>query len=168
MMNSVDLKIVDLFNRLVPRKGKADTVAGEIIRAICYIDYRFFNDGDQVGVGEGNATCNPAARYLQLNTEEDVARAIKDLWGERDPVRYKMLLQTTKETVLNYVLEHRELMTAPNTTDMWECRELPEDDADAEGEDEEDKYYQAMDDEDDDIALFDDEDGSTGREGDEQ
>ena len=47
------------FEELVPLEGKADTLAGEIVRAISRIGYRFYNDGDQVGVGYGKQTCNP-------------------------------------------------------------------------------------------------------------
>lgn len=65
-------KIDALFEELVPASGKADTVAGEIIRAVCRIGYRWFNDGDMVGVGYGKETCNPAARYLAEKAGKDV------------------------------------------------------------------------------------------------
>ena len=47
LMNRVNTR----FEELVPLEGKADTLAGEIVRAISRIGYRFYNDGDQVGVG---------------------------------------------------------------------------------------------------------------------
>ena len=36
-----------LFEELVPMSGKADSLAGELVRATCRIGYRFFNDGDR-------------------------------------------------------------------------------------------------------------------------
>lgn len=52
----------EMFERLVPDCGSCETVAGEIVRALTKIVYRFYNAGDYIGVG--NETCNAAARYL--------------------------------------------------------------------------------------------------------
>jgi hypothetical protein len=38
----------DTYERFVPFSGKANTVGGEIVRAISRICYRFYNDGDTV------------------------------------------------------------------------------------------------------------------------
>ena len=51
--------------RLMPPSGKAETVAGEIIRAADRIHYRWWNDGDKINVGYGKETCNGTARYLE-------------------------------------------------------------------------------------------------------
>ena len=40
-------KISTLFDELVPVSGKADTVTGEIIRAISRIVYRNYDDGEE-------------------------------------------------------------------------------------------------------------------------
>ena len=61
-MTAAEQRINALFEELVPASGKADTVAGEIIRAVSRIIYRNYNDGDHVGVGYGNETCNPVSR----------------------------------------------------------------------------------------------------------
>ena len=53
-----------LCNEHVPTSGMASTVGGEILRAMSRIIYRFYNDGDMVGVGYGNETCNSSDRYL--------------------------------------------------------------------------------------------------------
>lgn len=52
------------FTYWVPGMGAAKTVAGEIIRAMERLRYRFWNDGDMVGVEYGNETCNSSNRYL--------------------------------------------------------------------------------------------------------
>ena len=54
-------RINKLFKELVPISGKADSLAGELVRATSRIGYRFFNDGDLVNIGYGKETCNPAA-----------------------------------------------------------------------------------------------------------
>ena len=70
-MNDNWNKIEQLSNELnerrdkyVPDSGKADTVGGEIIRALDRVIYRYFNDGDMVGVGYGIETVNSSCRYL--------------------------------------------------------------------------------------------------------
>ena len=52
-------------DRLMPASGKAETVAGEIIRAVDRIWYRWYNDGDKINVGYGKETCNGTARFLE-------------------------------------------------------------------------------------------------------
>ena len=41
-------RINKLFKELVPETGKADSLAGELVRAMSRIAYRFYNDGDMV------------------------------------------------------------------------------------------------------------------------
>ena len=52
-------------DQFVPDCGTADTLAGEIVRAMDRLIYRFYNDGDMVGVGYGNETCNSSNRFLK-------------------------------------------------------------------------------------------------------
>ena len=40
--------IGDMYERFVPWSGKANTIGGEIVRAISRICYRYYNDGDTV------------------------------------------------------------------------------------------------------------------------
>ena len=54
----------DLFKQLVPRSGPADTVEGEMVRAINRIIYRCYNDGDVIGKGYGKETVTPSAEWL--------------------------------------------------------------------------------------------------------
>lgn len=63
-MTKNENRINKLFEELVPTSGKADSLAGELVRATARIGYRFFNDGDMVNQGYGKETCNPAARFL--------------------------------------------------------------------------------------------------------
>lgn len=135
-MTERENKINALFEELVPSKGKADTVAGEIIRAVSRIGYRNYNDGDHIGVGYGKETCNPAARYLMKNAGEEVADAIADIWGIEPDNLYDNGLAVVEEAVLKYIELHPELRTTANSEDMWDYRDESED-VDVYDEDEE-------------------------------
>lgn len=53
-----------MYNKYVPSMGKADTVLGEIIRAVSRIGYRWYNDGDQFNYDYGVETAGSSAIYL--------------------------------------------------------------------------------------------------------
>jgi len=57
-------RITVLFDKLVPGSGNADTVEGEIIRALNRIIYRWGNDGDLFWSGYGAETAGPAMEFL--------------------------------------------------------------------------------------------------------
>lgn len=138
-MTKTEERISALFKELVPFEGKADTVAGEIIRATCRIGYRFYNDGDQLGIGYGKETVNPAARYLQEWTNNSVINALSYMWELYDSHSYEAALEKLNEAVLAYIEEHPELKTKENTEDMWEYKDALED-VDDSGWDEDDEY----------------------------
>lgn len=54
----------DAFDEYVPASGAAETVMGEIVRALMRMTYRWYNDGDKLRTSYGNETVNPAYRYL--------------------------------------------------------------------------------------------------------
>lgn len=134
-MTAAENKINELFKELVPCRGKADTVAGEIVRAISRIGYRNYNDGDHIGVGYGRETCNPAARYLMKFGDNKINDAIDAIWGVECDATYDAGLAELEAAVLNYLEENPELKTTENNEDMWDyCTDEDVDDY----EDEED------------------------------
>ena len=149
MITTVETKINALFEELVPASGKADTVAGEIIRAISRIGYRNYTDGDHLGVGYGRETCNPAGRFIAANCSPEIARLVSDAWGIYDDDTYDVALGKLEEAVVKYIDEHPELKAAPNTEDMWDYRDEDEDVDRDDEEDEEDDYYEDYDEEED-------------------
>lgn len=74
-------RINKLFKELVPETGKADSLAGELVRAMSRIGYRFYNDGDQLGIGYGKETCNPAGRFLGAKGNDKIAKLTADAWA---------------------------------------------------------------------------------------
>ena len=101
--------------RLMPAMGKADTVAGEIIRAVNRIHYRWFNDGDRINVGYGRETCNASARYLEKIRGWDFPDEIWKDWLNDD--EYTKFTDGLVEETLAYLKMHPELETTPNTED---------------------------------------------------
>ena len=118
-MNANTERLNALFARLVPVNGKADTVAGEIVRAISRIEYRFFNDGDRLGVGYGNETCNAPGRYLMENTDALVCRRVEALWGVRSYQVYESRLNDLVGCILVFLAANPQLETTASSEDMW-------------------------------------------------
>lgn len=53
-----------VFEKVVPASGKADTIVGEIVRAMGRIGFRWVNDGDVYYEGYGLETVAPSMQYL--------------------------------------------------------------------------------------------------------
>ncbi len=129
-----------LFEELVPGSGKADSLAGELVRAGARIGYRFFNDGDQLGVGYGKETCNPAGRFLIRKAPKEIGDLAAALWGMYSEAGYEAVLDVMIGKLADYGEGHPELRSEP-TEDMWSFRDKDEDVDDSwEDEEEEDCY----------------------------
>lgn len=70
------------FEVLVPHDGPAKSVAGEWIRAIEKIRYRYYNDGDYFYTGYGLETSGPAASYLS-NIDDEINDALVTIAEEQ-------------------------------------------------------------------------------------
>ena len=126
MLTKNEKRIDELFDRLVPVEGKAPTVAGEIVRAMCRISYRFRNDGGHLGVGYGNETCNAAGRYLMRRAGRDARELVQAMWGLKSKVAYEALLDKLLAVVLAALDRHPEYERTANGTNMWSLQ-APED-----------------------------------------
>ena len=147
-MTKNEERINKLFEELVPVSGKAESLAGELIRAMSRIAYRFYNDGDQVGMGYGKETCNPAARFLMAKGSKRVSSLATAIWGIYDEGAYEDLLDILAGAVADHVKQTPDLRTTP-TDDMWDYR-TKEDDAWAD-EEEDDDYEEEDYDEDEEV-----------------
>lgn len=121
-------------DRLVPPFGPADTRAGEVVRALEKITYRYLNAGDRIGVGYGNETCNGPARFLvdafpgDTPTEQALLAQMNGMWGEgawksnaptedeQDRI-YEGQLAGLIDATLDW-LDTTDLENVPNTGDM--------------------------------------------------
>ena len=133
-------RLNDLFEELVPLEGKADSLAGEIVRAVSRIGYRFLNDGDHLGVGYGKETCNPAGRFLIKKAPKEIGDLTAALWGMYSEAGYEAVLDLLVEKTAVYIETHPELREQP-TEDMFSFRDRDED-VDDSWEDEEEDYYE--------------------------
>lgn len=144
-MKKNEERINKLFKELVPETGKANSLAGELIRAMSRIAYRFYNDGDQVGIGYGKETCNPAARFLMAKGNKRVSSLATAIWGIFSEDAYEDLLDLLAGSVADYVEQTPALRDTP-TDDMWDYR--TDEDEDDDWEEEEDDYEEEEYDED--------------------
>ncbi len=131
-------KVDALFEELVPPMGKADSLAGEMIRAACRIGYRFFNDGDQLGIGYGKETCNAAGRFLVKHGNDKIADTVCEMIGLYAEEEYEAKLEELLHAVVEYVERHPQLRQT-ETDDMFDYYDKDEDVDDSyEDEDEDD------------------------------
>ena len=137
MINEVlEKKNHALYAELVPDEGAAYKVAGELLRAVNKIGYRFWNDGDQIGIGYGKQTCNAAARYiLEEFGGTEMAKVVESIWGLYNEKLYESGVEMLVEAAVNYIDEHPELREEENKYDMLDYTE-PEDDEEDEEDDE--------------------------------
>ena len=122
-----DAFIDSIFHELVPGKGPADTVAGEVIRATGRVGYRYYNDGDVYYQGYGLETTAPSMQYIldfisQYGEKEDqdkAEKAIQDQMTQYDDRKYEEHLDSIFKivlTVLSYP-ENAGLFEEKNTQD---------------------------------------------------
>lgn len=150
-------KLEKYFEELVPSEGKADTQAGEIVRALNRLSCRCYNDGDRIGVDYGNEICNMAARFLMEKLPDDLGTEVAHLWGWNGMTddEYMEALNTVTDKALNW-LDTTDLRSKPNTDDIFNYT----DDDDKCWDEEDDEHYEdeCYDDEDDEDCGLTDED----------
>ena len=123
-------RINKLFKELVPDTGKADSLAGELVRAMSRIAYRFYNDGDMVNIAYGKETCNPAARFLIAKGNAEVSSLTAGLWEIFSEDAYEKVMDILCGSVADYVEQNPDLRTQP-TEDMWDFKDEEEDQDDS-------------------------------------
>lgn len=116
---------------IVPGSGKADTKAGEIIRAMMRIIYRYYNDGDKFFEGYGLETAAPSVAYL-MDTIDEVATYVANmfdkLYNYESDAKYNDAIETLADICLHHVQAHFEELMDPNEEDSrdWSSSTLDE------------------------------------------
>ena len=126
---------------------KADSLAGELVRAMSRIGYRFHNDGDMVNIAYGKETCNPAARFLIAKGNAEVSSLTAGLWEIFSEEAYEKVLDILCGAVADYVEQNPDLRNQP-TEDMWDLKDEEEDQDDSWDEEEDDWDEEDYDEED--------------------
>lgn len=130
-----------LYDKLVPGQGDAETVEGEMLRAINKIIYRFYNDGDKYFEGYGTETAGPAHSFL-VNANHPLKSAMVKIFG--DGTNYEQTIKDALDTILDYIESRQGKYTKNTLGGMFNYEpEFEEEDDDY---DDYDDYY---DDEDD-------------------
>lgn len=118
----LDTYFDSIFDKYVPGCGKADTVGGEIVRAFCRVNYRWFNDGDYAGYGYGMETAGPACTYLIGIPElEDAVENILNIVDNEKS--YEKALLVLGNDVADYLDNNPNLFTEKNDGDYQDCDE---------------------------------------------
>ena len=124
--NSLD-PLQTAFENLVPHSGKAETVAGELARAMMRVLYRDYNDGDKFFMGYGLETCGGSIVYLMdvigEKFESKVDDILQDAYRFIDDYAddlYTKAINELKDIVVDYLLDHQELFATENTEDSRE------------------------------------------------
>lgn len=106
--------IDDMFERFVPWSGKANTIGGEIVRAINRICYRFYNDGDTVAHYYGSED------NLSWACDDFLAKHVEG-YNEMKDIEHEGKFEDALAENFNYIAEylkaHEELFTTENTED---------------------------------------------------
>lgn len=135
-----EVAIEQLFDEFVPQEGAAATIGGEVIRAICRLNYRWNNDGDVIGIGYGIETVSPAWCFIKavmsyFNDGYDFTKAyiedelyeeyVVDLWsrfyptsssishGSQEGKAYDKLIQDLNKEVMDFLRKNPNLFTKP-------------------------------------------------------
>jgi hypothetical protein len=116
--NNFDDSIEKLFDALVPSSGMAETVAGELVRAVSRIRYRDWNDGDKFFMGYGLETCGGSAQYLRDMGMTTIDTILYDVhrYADNDDDYTSTVNELTSE-VISHILNNPELLAEPNKTD---------------------------------------------------
>lgn len=119
-IRNADNKIEKAFELLVPSSGKADTVAGELIRAINRIMYRDYNDGDKFYEGYGIETCADAVAFL-CDKIPHLLKEFQDIaWRNLEGENYTDAINDIAGGVLDYIYDNPKLVVTPNKEDMFD------------------------------------------------
>lgn len=129
-----DKRWEELTDKYMPASGKADSVGGEIIRAMNRLVYRYYNDGDTISRFYG---C--AVNYLI--TANAYIRKYIPAYIDLEEVSYDYEVSLCKDLkiVLDYLVSNPNLFEMENTEDFIE--NAPRNDAWYEDTDEDDEDW---------------------------
>ena len=134
-----------LWKELVPGQGKAETVEGEMLRAINRMVYRFYNDGDKYFEGYGAETAGPAHAFL-VDANHPLKSAMNKILDEpTGDASYERMLKDALDMILDHIESKQGKYTPNNVGDMFDYDSYFEDE-----EDDDDDYTYDYDDEEDD------------------
>lgn len=122
MVETLDM----LHDELVPPQGEAETVAGEIVRAMMRLLSRSYNDGDKFYSGYGLETCGGSAEYLydmDSSFSEFLQHIVDEAYRiDSDDDLYDEMLKDLTKLVVEYIMENPEVLEEENDEDSREYK----------------------------------------------
>jgi len=135
-----------LTDKLVPGSGAAETVEGELMRAINRLVYRWYNDGDYFYKGYGAETAGPAHSFLvnsnqiEFPLQSTLTSTFSKAVGASDD-EYERLIKFALEKIIDHVEATPEDEYTPLKQEMFDFESEYEDE-----EEDYDDYYDYYDD----------------------
>ena len=119
-----DWSFDNLFDKLVPQSGKCDTLAGELLRAVNRLEYRWWNDGDRFFEDYGIETCGQPAQFLAFYEDDEGEQPFYDVIilcaeDNKDEDDYTNWVNKLRDIVADYINTHQETL-AKETEDMYD------------------------------------------------
>ena len=138
-----------LYDKLVPSSGDAETLEGEMLRAINRLIYRYYNDGDKYYEGYGTETAGPAHSFL-VNANHPQKSAMNQLFKEFiSDAEYERMLNDILDVILDHIESKQGKYTKNTLGGIFdyepEFEDMEEDDDDYTydyDDEEDDDYYQ--------------------------
>ena len=138
-----------LFDKLVPGSGAAETVEGELMRAINRLVYRWYNDGDYFYKGYGAETAGPAHSFLVNSNQIDfpLQSTLTSTFNkaiDAPEEGYERLIKFALEQILDYI-EGKDGNYTKSNENMFDYPSEFEDEEDYDDDyydEEDDDYYQ--------------------------
>ena len=116
-VNKASDKLEVLFDKLVPNSGAAQSVAGEMVRAMMRILYRDYNDGDVFYEGYGLETCGSSAEFL-MDSEADLADDFKAIVEDQlTDEAYTEAITAISNKLVEFIVNNPYLMIKDSNVD---------------------------------------------------
>lgn len=116
-LSKADDKLELLFDKLVPNSGKADSVAGEMVRAMMRILYRDYNDGDVFYEGYGLETCGSSAEFL-MGSDADLTDDFKAIVEDQlTDEAYTEAITAISNKLVEFIINNPYLIVENNSID---------------------------------------------------
>lgn len=131
-------KDIEDMQEMVPSEGKADTIAGELVRAYARLWYRWYNDGDTFFTGYGYTdTCSASAAFICEHTdlyqdffdfadpynleygEDPYGRGYYGEFVDPEKMGYSQFIKGLGKDLFDYIKTNAEDLIKP-TTDMFD------------------------------------------------
>lgn len=137
--DELEKRLDALSEKLMPPSGPAETLEGELIRAINKILYRFYNDGDYWYEGYGCTTAGPAAAFLMEKCPVEVKSLFDKSDGARNKDYERPLFSVARKIARHVEAKIKSNKLTPNEFDMLTfTSKYADEDTDTGWEDDED------------------------------